>query len=265
MTKASAHGVLMTCAGAVAIGLSTAPPSDGRPVDGSAGAAVFAVAAPGAAAAGLGAISGIVRFESEFPKRKRVRVSTDNENCGTHKLSERFLVSPETKGLQNVLVTVEGVAGGKAATPDREISLEQQSCMYVPHFQVAQLGPEGITVQIRNTDPTLHNIHAYHGQTTLFNIGQPASGKSRTKKLTTPGVVRVRCDVHRWMSAYIVVLENQPYYTVTDENGNFSIEGVPVGSYTLRAWHEAIGEVEKPVAVTAAETTRLDFIIGGDE
>ena len=77
MTKASVHGVLMTGAVAVAIGLSTAPPSDGRPGDGSAGAAVFAVAAPGAAAAGLGAISGIVRFESEFPKRKRVRVSTD--------------------------------------------------------------------------------------------------------------------------------------------------------------------------------------------
>ncbi len=264
MTKASVHGVLMTGAVAVAIGLSTAHPSDGRPAGGSASTAVSAVAALGTEAAELGTISGIVRFESEVPPQKRIRVTADNENCGTHKLSERFLVSPETKGLKNVLVTVEGVVGGRAATPDKQISLEQRSCMYVPHFQVAQLGPEGIAVEIRNTDPTLHNIHAYHGRTTLFNIGQPASGRTLTKKLTTPGVVRVRCDVHRWMSAFIVVLENQPYYTVTDENGNFSIEGVPVGSYTLRAWHEAIGEVKKPVAVTAAETTRLDFIIAPD-
>lgn len=213
-------------------------------------------------AASAGTVKGVVRFESEYPKAERLRVTTDNAVCGTYKKGETFLVSPENKGLKNVLVTVEGVAPGRTATPTEAISIEQAGCAYVPHFQVAQLGAQGLTLIVTNKDATLHNIHAYNQEReTLFNVGQPGGGRSLTKTLSEPGVITVRCDVHAWMSASIVVLRGQPYYAVTDETGHFSIAGVPPGTYVLRAWHEALGEMKKPVVVGSDGAPDADFVI----
>lgn len=208
-----------------------------------------------------GSITGVVRFESQFPRPERIRVSKDNEVCGAHQPAETFLVSPENKGLQNVLVTVEGVSAGRASAPATEITLEQKGCAYVPHFQVAEIGTEGVTLKVINHDGILHNIHSYHGQATLFNVAQPKFKRELSQKLTNPGAIKVKCDVHDWLSAYIVLLKDQPYYAVTDERGQFTIAGVPAGSYTLRAWHEALGTMEKPVTVAADQATEIDFII----
>jgi len=215
------------------------------------------------AAASGGMVSGVVRFEAEYPKAERVRVTTDNAVCGTHKNKEAFLVSPGNKGLKNVLVTIEGVKEGRRATPTAAVTVEQDGCSYVPHFQVAQLGAEGLSLKVGNKDATLHNIHAYNEKgDTLFNIAQPGgAARSITKTLSEPGVVTVRCDVHSWMSAYIVILKDQPYYAVTDDTGHFSIAEVPPGSYTLRAWHEALGEMKKPVVVGSDGTLNADFVI----
>lgn len=213
-------------------------------------------------APGAGTVSGVVRFESEYPTAERLRVTADNAVCGTHKKGETFLVSPENKGLKNVLVTVEGVAGGRTATPTEAISIEQAGCAYVPHFQVAQLGAQGLALTLTNKDATLHNIHAYNQKgETLFNVGQPGAGRSLAKTLSEPGVIAVRCDVHAWMRAWIVVLKGQPYYAVTDETGHFSIAGVPPGTYLLRAWHEALGEMKKPVVVGSDGAPDADFVI----
>jgi len=196
-----------------------------------------------------GSVSGIINFDKSYPKLKRVRVSKDNEVCGNIKKSKNFIVNKENRGLKNVLVTIEGVEGGKTSTPVAAITVEQTGCSYSPHFQVAELGEDGIKLTVINADGILHNIHAYIGKETLFNVAQPKFKKRLNKKLSEPGVVKFKCDVHNWMEAYVVILKDQPYYSVTDEQGRFNIEGIPPGSYTIKAWHESLGNMEKTVEI----------------
>lgn len=208
-----------------------------------------------------GSVKGVVKFKDKYPRQKRVRVDVNNEACGTHKKSETFLVSPTNKGLKNVLVTIEGIAAGKAPSPSTIITVQQQGCTYIPHFQVAEIGPEGIELRFLNEDGIFHNVHTFHQDTTLFNLPHFADESELTQKVISPGVIELKCDVHTWMGANIILLENQPYYSVTDENGSFDISDVPPGEYTLRAWHEALGVLEKPLIVKSNEAAEVDFVI----
>lgn len=217
---------------------------------------------PAEAASRGGSITGVVRFQDEYPSPEEIEVTQDQEVCGTSKLSQTFVVSPDSRGLKNVLVTVEGVAGGKPpSSPASTATIVQEGCVYKPHVQVMELGDEGAQLIIRNQDGILHNIQASLGKRALFNSAQPGMLKELKKTLTRPGVVRLKCDVHDWMNAYIVLLKDQPYHSVTDEHGQFALDGVPAGSYTLRTWHEALGEMTKTVTVTDGETANVDFVI----
>ena len=208
-----------------------------------------------------GSVSGVIKFDESYPKTKRIRVSKDNEVCGNIKKSPTFIVNRQNKGLKNVLVTIEGVTKGKTSYPQAKITVEQIGCEYSPHIQVAELGEDGIKLTIFNKDGILHNIHSYLGKETLFNIAQPKFKKRLSKTLTEPGVVKLKCDVHNWMEAFIILLKNQPYYSLTDENGNFSIDGIPPGTYTIKAWHEALGNMEKKVEITDGTLSEVDFVI----
>ncbi len=210
-----------------------------------------------------GSASGVVRFDSKYPKRKKIRISKDNETCGTIKRSEKFLVSKENKGLKNVLVTIEGITTGKAPHISEAITLQQKGCTYIPHFQVAEIGPEGVNLKLINDDGIFHNIHTYFGDSTVFNVPQLGTQHEISQPLTAPGVIKVNCDVHDWMSADIVLLHNSPYYAVTDENGEFLIDDIPPGTYTVKAWHEALGTMTKEVTISDGENSPIDFVIKG--
>lgn len=208
-----------------------------------------------------GSVKGVVRFKAKYPRQKRVPVDVNNDVCGTHKKSETFLVSPKNKGLKNVLVTIEGITAGKAPTPAKVVTVQQLGCTYIPHFQVAEIGPEGIVLKFLNDDGIFHNVHTFHQDSTLFNLPQFGDQAELTRKVNSAGVIELKCDVHTWMGANIILLENQPYYSVTDENGSFDISGVPPGEYTLRAWHEGLGVLEKPVIIKGNEVAEVDFVI----
>jgi len=210
-----------------------------------------------------GSVSGVVRFGNRYPKRKKIRISKDNETCGTIKRSEKFLVSKESKGLQNVLVTIEGVKAGKAPHIATSITLQQKGCTYIPHFQVAEVGNDGVDLKLVNDDGIFHNVHTYLGDSTIFNIPQLGTQHEIMQRLSSPGVVKVSCDVHDWMSAGIVLLKDNPYYAVTDKNGEFLIDDIPPGTYTVKAWHEALGTMTKEVTVSEGENSQLDFVIKG--
>ncbi|MFQ5690270.1 MAG: carboxypeptidase regulatory-like domain-containing protein [Gemmatimonadota bacterium] len=240
--------------GVVALAISL-PAGAGHRVPGVAGPSMR-----GSGGAG-GTITGVVRFQGEYPTPEKIEVTQDASVCGTTKLSNTFVISPENKGLKNVLVTVEGVTGGKAPTPTPRATITQKGCSYEPHFQVVELGPQPTELLIRNEDGILHNINVSMGGRTLFNSAQPAILKELKKKLRRPGVAAVKCDVHGWMNAYIVVLKGQPYYSVSDDTGAFAIHGVPPGTYTLRAWHEALGEMTRSVTVAEGKTVKVDFVI----
>ena len=206
-----------------------------------------------------GAIVGHVRFLAEPPEPERVRIERDNDTCGLRKFSQEFIVSEENKGLQNVVLSVFDAPTAEAPADAENPILKQVGCDYVPRVQTAVVGQ---TLEILNGDPLLHNIHAYdEDRKTLFNWAQPIQNLKNKKKLDQEGVMSVQCDVHRWMQAYVVVSPH-PYTAVTGEDGSFRIEGMPPGTYQLRAWHEGLGELDKDVTVTAGGEVTVNFDVG---
>ena len=109
-----------------------------------------------------------------------------------------------------------------------------------------------------NSDPLLHNIHSLSDKSNAFNVGQPMPGMVYEVRLEDEEMLRVKCDIHRWMTAYVGVVSH-PYFAVTGDGGRFTIRDVPAGTYTMQAWHELDGTLEQPVRVEPGATTALDF------
>jgi plastocyanin len=219
--------------------------------------ALLVMALPAAVAAGLpgpalaGDVKGTVRYQGPPPAPPPpLETGKDRETCGAAVPDESLLVSGG--GLANVLVRVE-VPGVKA--PPRTVSLDQQRCRYLPRAQVAPLGS---TLELRNGDPILHNVHGYVGVATAFNVPMPIPGGTTPRTLSRPGVVRVGCDVHAWMAASILVTET-PFAAVTGPGGAFELAGLPPGRWQAVAWHERLGEKRAVLEVPAEGPVRLVF------
>jgi plastocyanin len=156
--------------------------------------------------------------------------------------------------LKNVVVRLAKGLSGSFPTPSAEVVLDQHGCTYQPHVAVAQAGQ---TVTIKNSDQTLHNVHTYKGPATLFNQAQVFGMPPIKKKAPAVGdVVKFKCDVHPWMTAYLLVTDS-PFFAVTGADGSFSIPDVPPGTYTVEAWHERFGTKQATVTVTAGKPAQL--------
>jgi len=200
-----------------------------------------------------GEVKGSIAFTGTAPDLKPLLVTKDQAACGKSVPDETVEVS---KGkLANVVVTVKGAPTHPGTT---EVVIDQQKCRYHPHVQAAAAGSG---LQIVNSDPVLHNIHGYLGQVTTFNVAMPLKDQKVTKKLAKPGVVRVKCDVHNWMGAFVVVVDGPA--AVSGADGAFEIKDVPPGTYTVTAWHEKLGEKTAQVTVPASGAALLDFSFGG--
>ena len=134
--------------------------------------------------------------------------------------------------------------------------------MYVPRVIGVVAGQD---IEVINGDKTMHNVHTYKGQETLLNAGQPA-GAAPIKKPASDeaAVIKVKCDVHPWMTAYIIATDH-PYFAVTDENGKFKIDKVPSGDYTVEAWHSEFGTKTAQIKVEAGKGVDPKFEYKGDE
>jgi plastocyanin len=207
---------------------------------------LFVLAALTSSAPALaGGIRGIVKLDGAAPALAPLATNRDQGVCGKSVADESIVVKDGK--LQNVVLTVKGAP---APTPKAEavkVVLDQSQCRYVPHVQAATVGTP---VDIVNSDPVLHNSHGFAGTATAFNLAMPLKGQKIEKKLSKPGVVSVKCDVHPWMQAYIVVTAAPS--AVTGEDGAYTIKDVPAGTYTISAWHEKLGE--KTTQVTVPET-----------
>src|SRR5262249_45720120 len=153
-------------------------------------------------------------------------------------------------GVKFVIVYLKDITKGKEMKVGTA-ELNQEKCAYHPH---AQAIPVNTVLTVLNSDPILHNVHASLGATTVFNYAMPLKGQKIPKKLSKAGFVKLKCDVHSWMNGAIAVMDN-PYFAVTDENGSFTIDNVPPGSYTLAVWHERLGEKSEPITVAAGSQT----------
>lgn len=197
-----------------------------------------------------GDITGRVVYDGPPPVAAHLPVHKNRDFCGDSAPDDGLVVGPR-RGLRFVVVRLDGIRAGKPRSTARSV-LDNVGCAFVPHVQTMTVGQ---TLSLRNSDPILHNAHArVDGFKTLFNLGLP-HWADKTVRFTQPGRVVVDCDVlHTWMRAYIVVTEH-PYVDVTDVNGRFSLTRVPAGDYTLRFWHERLGEQLRRVAVGVRGST----------
>ena len=208
---------------------------------------------------GGGTIEGSVLYHGPVKKRT-VLPTKDKKVCGGLR-KEPLVVVGDGGAVKDSVVFLKAVAAGK---PWPEMSggerpvLDQVKCKFEPHVQVARRGK----IDIINSDPVLHNTHGYYGKRTAFNVALPIQGGKVTKILRSTGDVRIDCDAHGWMLAWIYVVDN-PYFSQTGDDGKFSISDVPPGDYTLAVWQEELGLVEMPVTVAADETTTMSVELKG--
>jgi len=215
------------------------------------------------AASGTAAtMTGSINLAGTAPVRNPLKITGDavcsQQHGDTPVLAEDVIVN-EAGMLKNVFVYVKnGLEGHEFDVPEESVVMDQKGCMYTPHVLGMMAKQE---LKILNSDPTLHNIHALPKTSgnREFNVGMPRQGMEIKKTFAEPEVmVRVKCDVHPWMSSYIGVLSH-PYYAVTGANGKFSIASLPAGQYTIEAWHEKYGTQTKTVTVGDSPMVELNF------
>ncbi|MDH3444220.1 MAG: carboxypeptidase regulatory-like domain-containing protein, partial [Deltaproteobacteria bacterium] len=174
---------------------------------------------------GTGTVTGKIAFKGNY-NPGAFSIGKDREVCGTSK-SEPALVVSNQGEVRDAVVQVVGVSG--KATASQEAVLDQSKCEYAPHVMVI---PAGTTIRIRNSDGILHNVHTYSKINSPFNRAQPKFLKEFDHTFEKAENVSVECDVHGWMSGWIVVTD-AAHYGISGADGRFTLSNVPAGEHTL--------------------------------
>jgi len=199
-------------------------------------------------AAGGGSISGKVVLVGDAPQAKKIEITKDKEKCGSEKVAEELVVSPD-RGVKNAVVSVAGVKG---ANPAAAPIVDQKGCSFNPRVLIAAPGKP---VDILNSDGILHNVHTYSSKNPPINKAQPAFKKKMTETFGQAEIIKITCDAHSWMMGWIVVTDQAA--AATDGTGSFKLADIPAGTHTLEIWHESLGKVTKQVSVKAGEETKV--------
>jgi hypothetical protein len=211
----------------------------------------------------VGSVSGSIRFSGKMPAAKPIDMSEDPACVAAHHgkpVDESLLVSPKG-GLANAFVYVKsGLEGKRFDTPSAPATIDQNGCWFRPRvlgIQTSQM------LQVVNSDPVTHNIHPMAQINREWNHSQGAGDAPLARKFIKPEVmIRVKCNIHSWMHAFIGVVDN-PYFAVSKEDGSFTIENLPPGTYTLGIWHEDLGTEERTITVAPHQIARLDLTLKG--
>ncbi len=215
-------------------------------------------------AAGRGTIAGHVRLAGQSPGNAVIRMRMDpgctKATAGRRMLQEQVVTSRDG-GLANVFVRLQG-SFPPAPVPAEPVRVDQHDCVFHPRVAGARVGQ---TLAIRNSDDLLHNAHSDSDGTNSFNVGQPVAGMVHHVTLKAQSdMLRLTCDVHRWMIAYVGIVPH-PYFAVTGDGGSFTIPNVPAGAQTVQIWHERYGMLTQTVRVRAGATVAADFVYPGDQ
>ena len=208
-----------------------------------------------------GRIHGRIVFHGEAPRPEPVTVSKDAHVCGKQ-IPDESLVVGEGSGVAQAVVYLADIQAGRPVDTAVEGVLDNHRCRFEPHVQALSVGQ---VLVISNSDPILHNTHSYvleGTQGNRFNLALPRQGQKIRRPLRLPGIHQVRCDAgHTWMNAYFLVFEH-PYHTVTGADGEFALDGIPPGEYTLSVWHEKLGKTSRSVRVgPGADVVLPDLVL----
>lgn len=211
-----------------------------------------------------GNIVGTVQYKGPKVKPASLRMNADpvcvQQNKGKTIVNENLLVSA-SGGLENVFVYIKENVPKTTPSPAalEPLIFDQQGCRYTPRVIGVRVGQ---VLQIKNSDPTLHNVHALSKANPAFNLGMPTIGVLEKKFEKPEMAIRVKCDVHGWMNAYVHVLDH-PYFAVTGNKGDFQIKNVPAGKYVLEFWHEKLGVKSLPLEVSEGKDAKAKMEMGG--
>lgn len=198
---------------------------------------------------------GVIRGRVTYVGTPREMKMIDNSIChpGAKSIKEESIVVTDS-GLQNTFVYLRGAPRFSGAGRDAAV-LDQQDCQYVPHVLGIQIGQP---LAIRSSDPTIHNVHFMPDNNPSGNYGMTQAGDEKKVTFENADIIRFKCDVHPWMTAYVGVFDNT-FFAVSAKGGSFAIDKVPAGSYKLVAWQEQLGTMERDVVLTDDKPIEVNF------
>lgn len=199
------------------------------------------------------AVEGRILLKGAPPQPKKIQVTQDVSLCG--KTREVYPVRVENGGVDDAVVWIDDIQRGKPFVfPPAQI--EQKNCTYVPHVVLMQAGD----LKISSQDPIPHNVHTYAQNNREYNESMNQLRREVSVSFPRLDVISVRCDLHAWMQAYVIIAKN-PYYAISEKGGKFTLDGVPPGHYHLKVWSETLGESEQDIVVEAGKPTKADFTL----
>ena len=197
-------------------------------------------------------IKGNVRYTGAPIEKKKLSVTIDQYICGKEKEPEELVLS-SNNGIRNAVVSLQTPPpGAKADWKLPPAKMDQKQCSFVPRVVIV---PVGGTMEFLNSDRLLHNVRSAAKQNSPFNRAQPHA-RTISFVFKEPELLRVDCDLHSWMRGWVVVAAH-PFYAVTNEQGEFNLENVPAGKYTLQIWQESLGTVTQDVTVGSKATATV--------
>lgn len=201
--------------------------------------------------ADAGSLSGKISYKGKAKAPKKIKITKDQNICGTkgELIVEKLLV--DNGGLMNVILQL-----GEGDVTAGTITVDQNNCSFQPHVSII---PAGSKVKLNNKDGILHNFHSFPDENEPLNFAQPGTQKTKTiseDAFEVAEIFPIKCDVHEWMNGIFAVVET-PYAAISEKGGAYKIANIPDGSYTLKIWHEKLGSKEKEVTIKG--DTKLDI------
>ena len=203
-----------------------------------------------------GAIRGTVTITGDIPEDSLVHPTSDVSTCGAELVNSA--IDHNGPLLAGAVVWLDGIRAGKPLPLVRRYDVINEGCLVTPRVQAAIMGG---TLNVRSRDPVTHRTRLVRAGETkpIALVTETDEGQvvPLDHALEVPGQIEIRCDQHPWTRGYIAVFDH-PYFAVTTANGDFELDSVPPGKYTLKVWHERLGTTSREVNVVGGGTATAD-------
>ncbi len=210
-----------------------------------------------------GSITGVAEFTgANVPEDPKLSLTSETQLCGSSKPARKYVI--KDRKIANVVVFIAGIKAGKEFPAGSGLlAVTNHRCEFTPHVAV---GFKGNQIALSTDDPVLHmsDVHLLPKGKELFHVSLHEKDQPVKKELSRTGLLEMSCYNHPWEHAYVYVFDH-PYVAVTDEEGRFSIDDIPPGTYTIEAWHEALGtKTITNVKVESGKTRTLKLEFSGE-
>src|SRR5271154_4450254 len=195
-----------------------------------------------------GTVTGKVTYTGTPAHQKPIDMGKEPSCAKQHPtpITTESVVTGPNNALDNVVVYISSGAPDDGQVPSQAVTYTQKGCQYIPHVLPMHINQE---FSILNDDQTSHNIHPLPKVNIEWNKSQPPGTPPIKEKYDKPEFIPVKCNIHPWMHATFAVMKNS-HYTISSDNGSFSLGNLPPGKYTVTAWHESYGDQSQEITIS---------------